>query len=257
MWVVLGGSRPRRAKPFGKLVVLRASGENVHFDAPMPGHLYRDVRRCPKAVQAQPLCLARSRKPQRAIAYHPSAKQRRGLLVRERFGDGVGKLFVGYLVVCVSSVDMVAGEAPVVAQVFLVAPAVIAHPIGPIQPGHTYAIPRLEPCHGRPGLLDNANNLVPWYDGQFGQRDLPFDNVQVGVAHPAHAHPNEQVVLTQLRLRQIYLRQRAFIHGPGFSQLPRLHGPSFRRWKVGTFERSNVRTLLSQNNQTKPQSGFV
>ena len=82
----------------------------------MPRHLRDDMRRRAEAVYAEAFSVAREL--QRAIADQPGAEQRRRLGVAELSGIGNSsarrrRLFG------IAAIDLVAGEARVVAEIFL------------------------------------------------------------------------------------------------------------------------------------------
>ena len=104
----------------GKISFILAPGKNIY-----PGigkfvcdHFQHEMGRCTKADEAKALAgfdLAEAESP---IADDTGAKEWSGFLVGKNGGDGIGKFLGNGDVFCVTSVDMVSGEASVVTEVF-------------------------------------------------------------------------------------------------------------------------------------------
>ena len=132
---LLRGARPLGAEPAGEglrlLVALAGEGEDAA--ALVDGDLAEDVGGGAEAVEADPLGLADQ--AQRPVADQPGAEQRRRLRVRIAVGDRQAEALVGDGQLGVAAVDVVAGEAGVVAEVLAAAAAVAALAVGPAEPG--------------------------------------------------------------------------------------------------------------------------
>jgi hypothetical protein len=116
------------------------------------------VRRRAEPIQAEPLRVARQ--PQRAVADQAGAQQRCGLETGVPVGERKAEALVGDRLLCVATVDRVAGEASVVAEVLAPGTAVAASPARPAEPGHADDLTRLETLRIGPALGDRGDDLV-------------------------------------------------------------------------------------------------
>src|SRR4051812_7123650 len=91
-----------------------------------------------------------------------------------------------------------AGERAVLAQVLLAAPAVLADPVGPVQPAHADALPDVQARRAVAEGIDSPDNLVAGNDGQLGEFELTGDDVQVGTATGAHVNPEAYLAARRL-----------------------------------------------------------
>ena len=87
-----GFAGPHSAQLQRELLMLRSARCSVHFNAPMPRDLNRDVRRRSEAVKREAPAALDSRKAQAAKPDDAGAQQRRGVLVGKRFGDRVNEI---------------------------------------------------------------------------------------------------------------------------------------------------------------------
>ena len=146
-----------------------------------------------RAEAVQPDALGVAGEPQRAVPDQPRAEERRGLLVRVALGDREAEALVGDDVLCVSPVAVVAGEARAVAEVLGSRPAEAALTAGPAEPGHAHARSGLEPHASRDHLADD---LMTGYERELRVRELTVDDVEIGSAHPARVHCEQDLALT-------------------------------------------------------------
>src|SRR5690242_892744 len=101
------------------------------------------MRRGAKAVDAEPQRLSGDRLAghlQRAIANQAGAEQRRrfGIAVTFENGEDVARISDGVL--GIAAVDLIAGEAWIVAEVLAAGAAVEAGAVGEAEPRHAYAL---------------------------------------------------------------------------------------------------------------------
>src|SRR5262245_18852617 len=84
----------------------------------------------------------------------------------------------------IATVNGVAGKARSIAQIFPVRSTISALAIGPAKPRNTNTIANFEfrICFFS-DLFDVADDLVAWYQRQFGIRQLAIDHVKIGPAH--------------------------------------------------------------------------
>src|SRR4029434_7204306 len=85
-------------------------------------------------VDANPF--TRAREPQRAVADQPRAQQWRRFDVIEALRDCEAIALGGSSQFGVAAIDLVTGEAGLVAQIFSAAAAIFAHAARPPEPGH-------------------------------------------------------------------------------------------------------------------------
>ena len=111
----------------------------------MPRHLRHDMGRRAEAIDAEARRVAGHL--QRAVADQPGAQQRRcfGVAVAFRQMEAVAR--VGDRVRGVAAVDLVAGEAGAVAEIFLPVAAIGAGAVGQPEPRHADAVADGETFH--------------------------------------------------------------------------------------------------------------
>src|SRR5207245_8036019 len=66
-----------------------------------------------------------------------------------------------------------------------------------------------EAIDARTRFRDGAHDLVAEHEGQLGVRQLAIGNVEIGAAHPARPHLNEELARSRLRRLHERLAQRA------------------------------------------------
>src|SRR5215218_2819569 len=101
----------------------------------------------------------------------------------------------------VAAVRGPAGERGVLAQVLLPVTAVLADPVGPVQPAHSDALAGPQACAAVPEGVDGADDLVSGHDGQLGEVELTGDDVQIGAA--TRAYMDSQTYLAARRLERL------------------------------------------------------
>ena len=122
---------------------------------------------------------------ERAIADQARAEQRRGFGGRVALRQSKAVAAVGKRKLGVASVDVIAGEARAVAQVFPAASAIGAIPAGPAEPRHAHALPDAETLRARSPFDDLADDLMSRNGGPSQSRQFPVRDVKVGAAHAA------------------------------------------------------------------------
>jgi hypothetical protein len=148
------------------------------------------VRRGAKAVQPQALAVG---EPQSAIADQPSAEQRRRREILEPVGNRKAEALVRDAPLRVAAVDVVAGEARVVAEVLAAAAAVAAGAVRPREPRDA------EP----PAVVRDADDLVPEGQRQLRPVELAVDDVEIGPADPAGEHAQQHLSRRRVRNRHV------------------------------------------------------
>ena len=138
--MLVGAAGPRRAKLAREVLRACVAGprEGEDLAALIPRHLRHDMGRGAEAIDAEARRVAGHL--QRAVADQPGAEQRRcfGVAVAFRQMEAVAR--VGDRVRGVAAVDLVAGEARAVAEIFAAVAAIGAGAVGPAEPRHADAV---------------------------------------------------------------------------------------------------------------------
>lgn len=131
---------------------------------------------------------------ERAVADQAGAEQRGGRRIVVSGWNRKAVAFVGYHVLRIASIEVITGEACVIAEIFLSAPTILAGAAGPAEPRHTDAISRAMDGACAAALNNRADDLVARNDGKLALRELAIDDMQVGAAHAARAHAYQQLL---------------------------------------------------------------
>ena len=167
------------------------------------GHLRHEVRRVAKAIHAK--ALAVSRHVERAVSDQSRAEQRRGLDTSLNVGSiRKAEPRVGNRVLGVPTVDVVAGESSVVAQILAPRRAGTRTPRMSM-PSHE--MPTRSPTSAwvstaTPTPTTSPTILMAGSERQLGMGKLAVDDVQVGATQAACPHLHEDLVLCRYRLRR-------------------------------------------------------
>ena len=204
-WELLRGARPHGAELARECLCLLVAGarEGVDLAPLVAADLREDVRRGAKAVQPDALRVAAH--AQRAVANQPRAHQRSGLVVGIAGRDRKAVARVGNRVLGHPAVDVTTGEAGPRAQVLATAQTPAAFAAAPAEPGHADAIAlareRDRRCptvglgrlHRLAGGLDGGDDLMAEHARRGLDLDLAVEQVQVGSAHAARVHAQQQL----------------------------------------------------------------
>ncbi len=158
----------------------------------MARDLRHDMRSRAEAVDAE--ALARTSELQRAVADQPGAEQRRGFGVAIAVRNRKHVACVGHGVLGIAAVDLVAGEARMVAEIFGALAAIGACAVGIAEPRHADAHPRSEALDAVAQGLDAPDDLVPEHERKLRLRELAVEDMQVGAAHPARRDLDQDLV---------------------------------------------------------------
>ena len=166
----------------------------------MPSDLGDDVRGGPEAVEPEPLCVPGE--VERAVADQAGAEERRGLLVRVAGREREAVARVRDRLLRIAAVDVVAGEARVVAEILLSGAAVAAFAVRPREPRNADARAfALALDHG-------ADDLVAEDERQLRVGELAVSDVQIGAANAAGVHAQAHLSGAELGPRQVSSAQR-------------------------------------------------
>ena len=138
-----------------------------------------------------------------AVPDEAGTQERRRLDVAVALVDRKAIALIGDGQLGIAAVDLVAGEAGTVAQILAATAAVLADPAGPAEPRHADPVADLETVDRFPLFDDVADDLVPGHQWQFRVGKLAVDDVQIGPAHRAGPHLNQDLVRPVARRRQL------------------------------------------------------
>src|SRR5829696_865371 len=133
----------------------------------------------------------------------------------------------------VATVGGPAGERAVLAQVLLAAPAVLAGPVGPVQPAHADTLAAAQARAALAECVDRPDNLVSGHDGQLGEVELTGDDVQIGAATRAHVNSKANLAASRFRCLPLDEPERCVADWRRPLQHLRLHARGFtarRTW---------------------------
>src|SRR5260370_24080585 len=169
------------------------ASERVHFHAPVPRHLNGYVRRRAEAIEAQPSASLQLAMAETTESDDPSAQQRRCLLIGKLVRNRVDEILRRDYILGVASVDGIAGELRMLAQVLFTGATIFATAVGTIQPRNADARPKRVSSGAGAALFDYADGLMARRNRGPARSQLAFDDVQVRPADTAHLHADENL----------------------------------------------------------------
>src|ERR1700730_5923772 len=134
----------------------------------------------------------------RAIAEHSGAEQRRNIDIVIFGRQTKTKSCVGNGELGVTAIDVVAGEARVVAKILAVRSTINAFAIRPAQPRNPDAVADREIFDALAGLLDAPDNLMSQNQRQLRVGQFAIDNMKIGPANGAGVNPDKQLACLRL-----------------------------------------------------------
>ena len=125
----------------------------------------------------------------------------------------------------VSAVGVPAGVARLRAEILLLADAELAPPAGMPQPGYADAVADGELVAGiRADFGDLADHLVAWDHARSMHRQVALGDVQIGAAHTAGMHGDEEITRSGPRYLDGDAVQWMSGHRARLTNPPRAHG---------------------------------
>ncbi len=197
----------------------------MHLGALGQRDLRGDVRAAAKPVQPQPTA-GRERGPlQRPIADDAGAQQRRQLTVAVAGWQMMGESRRDRGEFSVAAVAIPSGVAGMRAQVLVAASAVRAYAAGVPQPGYPDPVADAELLTCVSADLDDlADHLMAGCHLFPVHRKIALGDVQIGPAHPARTHRDQEFGRPGPRQRRADVFQRLGVHRTGPTHPPRAHG---------------------------------
>src|ERR1700722_8481910 len=181
-------------------------GEGKDLTALKKRELSDDVGRRAETVNSDSFSC--TGEPERTVADEPGAEQRRCRDIVEFRRNREAIALVGDGQLRIAAIDLVAGEAGAVAQVFVAAAAVVAHPASPAEPWHADAVANVEAINLGALFHDRTDDLVAGNEWQFRMLQLAVDDVKVGAADRAGLDRDQHLARRRLRRRQFGHPQR-------------------------------------------------
>ena len=159
-----------------------------------------------EAVEADSLSASSHRV--RPVADQPRAEKRRRLEVRVARRHGEAVALVCDRLLREPAVDVVPGEACVVAEVLAPAEAIAAAAARPGEPGDADTLPDCESGHAFADGVHRADDLMPEDERQLRPRQLAVDDVKIGTADAAGQDVEPNGARAGLRTHEIALDER-------------------------------------------------
>jgi hypothetical protein len=135
-----------------------------------------------EAVEAEALSFLRAAEAVGAVSDDAGTKQRGGVFVGEGGGERVREVFANHTIFGVASVDVVASELSMLAEIFRVALTVGTGTVGRVEPGDAYAVAAFQLADVGTDDVDCADDLVAGDERESGEREITFHGVEIGVA---------------------------------------------------------------------------
>src|SRR5581483_5833407 len=213
-----------RAESLCQLTMRLGSREDVDLAASVPCDLQHDVRTRPETVQTKALARLRTRQTQCAVTDHAGAQQRRGVFVRKSAWQFARELYGHQHCFGVSAINIVSRELRVFAKVLPSAAAVGAGSVGRMQPHDTGTIALFEPAGPWTESINDAHHLVSGHNRFFVQRQIAFDDVQIGMTNAAAGNTDANLPGTGRWQGNVAHRKRRFLGRPLCFQHHGFHG---------------------------------
>src|SRR5580700_6551003 len=150
------------------------------------------MRRRAKAKESNAIAGLDAGHSQAAKADDAGAEKRRGVQVVQLGRKLEDKVAARYGVLRVAAVDGVSGKDRRIAKIFESAATVRAGSIYAADPGNTYA--GAERKLGRSAVYYITYDLVAGDQGLHARGQFAFDDVQIGAADAARAHPQQDLI---------------------------------------------------------------
>jgi hypothetical protein len=202
------------------------AGERVHFHAPVPRHPNGYVRRRAEAIEAQPSASLQLTMAETTESDNPGAQQRRRLLIGKLVRNRVDEILRRDHVLGVASVDGVASELGMLAEVLFTGAAILATAVGTIQSRNADAGPKRVSSGAGTALFDYADGLMARRNRGPARRQLAFNDVQVRTANTANLHPDENLAWAGSGDGAVATPQGVGFHRGGSMEYPSLHPTS-------------------------------
>src|SRR6266436_4495677 len=159
--------------------------EYIDITSLITRQLEHQVRRGAEAIETEAMSFLRAAEAEGAVSDDAGAEQRSRVFVGEYGGQWVGEVFTNHAEFGVASVDVVAGELGMLAEILGVAPAVGASAVGGGGPGDADSVTSFQSADVGADRVDCADDLVAGDQREFGEREVALHGVEIGVAESA------------------------------------------------------------------------
>ena len=200
------------------------SRADVHAAPPVHGDLDREARRGAEAEQPEATSRLDPADPERAVADHAAAQERRGGEVVDRRGQPHDHVGPGRRVLGVAAVAIPAGEGRGRAEVLAALPAPRARSVGAGEPRDPRPVADAPARGSGAELLDVAHDLVPGNHGQASRREIALGQLQVGATDAAGGDAQQQLSGARHGPRQVARHERRRRRRSGLFEHERPHG---------------------------------
>jgi hypothetical protein len=113
----------------------------------------------------------------------------------------------------VSPVLVVTVESPFPAKVFPAGKTQEAGTAGRPEPGDAHTVALFDPSNSFSTLQNSSHDLMAGNQGKAGQREVPFHDMKVRMAHSAGGYFHKDLAgLTWCRIRYFHVLQRLCVH---------------------------------------------
>jgi hypothetical protein len=154
---------------------------------------------CRSAKAINPEALHVTRRSQRAIADQPGAEQRCCRDIVILIGQREAVTCIGHRSLGIAAIDLIAGEAGLLAQILPAAPAILAFPAGPAKPGNAHAVARLELRHVWADRNNPADDFMARDHVRLRVGQLAIQQMQIRPADAAGKHRDRYFSGVRLR----------------------------------------------------------
>ena len=186
--------------------MIARSRDCVDFPPLRDRDLGNDMRRSPKAVESQNVRVARHAK--RSVADQSGAEQRRKPIGFSVLREGEAVAGFGDGVIGVPALDLVAGKARVIAEIFASGMAKTAVAARMPKPGNADPLPDLQVANILAERRDPSHDFMAGNDRQIRFGQFAVDHVQVRPADTACLNGNQNLVPPWRRDGQLLQAQR-------------------------------------------------
>ena len=176
-------------------------------------HLHRQVGRASETIEPNGRTRRDARAFDRSEADDARAEQRRRMLVVDRIGQTVGKIFAHDGLLGISAIAIPSGKACVGAEILAAFAAVSAATVGFAQPCDADPIADFEAPAPGTQAFDHTDDLVSGNDSGMFAGKIALDEVQVGPANAAGRDAHRNLSRSRNRRRLFDQSQRLGFDG--------------------------------------------
>jgi hypothetical protein len=159
----------------------------------MTGNLDGNVSGRSKPIETEPLARLDSTQAQCAVADDPGAEEGGRFFVTENRRNRIGKCCRDERILCVSTIDLIAGKPGALAQILSPARAKFAAAARVLQPSDPDSLADCPLMHAGANLTHDSDGLMAGNERKRGIVQLAFDDVKIRPADPADSEANQNL----------------------------------------------------------------